>query len=104
MEFALRTASKASADVEKPPPQAAKTDVYPSSSSISTMLFDGPATSAAHPAASAPAHAPSPDYSMTSEEAIALSLAQQGVRGSRPNSRGHFLGRIDDEFCNYSLI
>ena len=59
MEFALRTASKASSNVEKP--LAAKTDVYPSSSSISTMLFDdamhliAPSTShfLAHPAASA---------------------------------------------------
>ena len=101
MEFALRTASKASADVEKPPPRAAKTDVYPSSSSISTMLFDGPATSAAHPAASAATREHSPDYSMTtltSQEAIALYLAEGEVRSSRPNSRGHVLGRIDAEF------
>ena len=51
MEFALRTASKASSNVEKP--LAAKTDVYPSSSSISTMLFDDPSSLLAHPAASA---------------------------------------------------
>ena len=98
MELAFRTAPKASADVEKPPPQAAKTDVYPSSSSISTMLFDGPATSAAHPAASAATREPSPVYSMTSQEAIALYLAEGEVRSSRPNSRGHVLGRIDAEF------
>ena len=59
MEFALQTAPEASSNVEKP--LAAKNDVYPSSSSIPTMLFDdamqliAPSTShfLAHPAVSA---------------------------------------------------
>ena len=51
MEFSLQTAPKASSDVEKP--LAPKTDVYPSSGSISTMLLDGPSSLLAHPAASA---------------------------------------------------
>ena len=51
MEFALQPAPEASSNVEKP--LAAKTDVYPSSSSISTMLFDDPSSLLAHPAASA---------------------------------------------------
>ena len=51
MEFVLQTAPKASSDVEKP--LAAKTDVYPSSGSISTMLLDDPSSLLAHPAASA---------------------------------------------------
>ena len=44
--------------------------------------------------------APSPDYMMTSEETIALYVAQGGVRDSRPNFRGLVLGRIDAEFSN----